>query len=159
MVTVSYTSVVGQVSHLFLLRRTTLQSFSQPPFSFSIPVWTICPTGTSRSLAQRCCSSSRAWSPVDQQSRTNHRVQFQALTSLNICAQIKISLDMYNHLTKNESITYQLGPYYTTSIAYLKPFLISEASLTLHFVDQDIFCACNLAVLSGHSVCSDTPGI
>lgn len=141
MVTVSYTqyTVVGKVSHLFLLRRTTLQSFSQPPFSFSIPVWTICPTGTSRSLAQRCCSSSRAWSPVDQQGRTNHRGQLQALMSLNICAQIKISLDMYNHLHKNESTSYQLGPYYTTFIAYLKPFLISEASVSLHFVDQDIF--------------------
>lgn len=42
---------------------------------------------------------------------------------------------MYNHLPKNKSTTYQLGPCYTTFIAYLKPFLISEASLTLHFAD------------------------
>lgn len=42
---------------------------------------------------------------------------------------------MYNHIPKNKSTTYQLGPCYTTFIAYLKPFLISEASLTLHFAD------------------------
>lgn len=60
---------------LFLLSRTTLQSFSQPPLSFNMPVWTICPTGTSKSLAHRCCSSSKAWSPEDWDIRAEQKVQ------------------------------------------------------------------------------------
>lgn len=53
-------SEVSLFANLFLLRRTTLQSFSYPPLSFSMPVWTMCPTGTSRSLAHKRCSSRRA---------------------------------------------------------------------------------------------------
>lgn len=59
---------------LFLLRCTTLQSFSYPPLSFSMPVWTMCPTGTSRSLAHRRCSRSRASSPEDWHKYTHLRV-------------------------------------------------------------------------------------
>lgn len=89
---------VGREPHLRLLRRAMLQSFSYPPPSLSMPVCTMWPTGTSRSLEKRYCRISNAWSPVDcrvrEQSREwawQHLAGSHGLMSMVVCQKIQLA--------------------------------------------------------------------
>lgn len=98
----------GGITNLFLLSRTTLQSFSYPPLSFNMPVWTMCPTGTSKSLAHRCCNSSRAWFPVACSNRAKQKAHHYITKSsyYNHYIIVLITISLYNEkrLTVNSNL-------------------------------------------------------